>query len=101
MEVHLLQVMCQPDCREGALAELPNNLVLTVVEDIAEMDGMVATRVVVLHPLTRGSDGFEPPLMVLWGPRRRRQGRGAHDSDRLMTSFSCPIECMERVVVVR
>ena len=45
----LLQVTGQPDRREGALAELPDDLVLAVVEDIAEMDGMVTARVVVTH----------------------------------------------------
>ena len=75
----LPQVTGQPDRREGALAEFPDDLVLAIVEEIAEKDGVVTARVVVLHPLTGQVNGFESPLVIFWGPcwRCRRRG-GAH-----------------------
>jgi hypothetical protein len=35
-----------------ALTELPDDLILTIVEDITEMDGMITTWAIILHPLT-------------------------------------------------
>ncbi len=43
----------QPDRRIGALAKLADDLVLAVIEEIAEQDWMVTTGSIILNPLTR------------------------------------------------
>lgn len=48
-----LQVMSKPNGQVGALAELSNDLVAAIFEDVAENDRMITTWAVVLHPLTR------------------------------------------------
>lgn len=49
--MNLLQVTGEPNRRVGALAKLPDDLVLAV-EDVAENDWMITTWAVILHPLT-------------------------------------------------
>ena len=42
-KIDLPQITGQPNRRGGALAKLPDDLVLAIVENVAEMDGMVTT----------------------------------------------------------
>ena len=49
---NVLQVPGEPHRRVGAIAELPDDLVLAVAEDVAEDDGVITTWAVVLYPLT-------------------------------------------------
>lgn len=52
MVINLLLVAGEPNRGVGTLSELADNLVLAVVEDIAENDRMITPGVVTLHPLT-------------------------------------------------
>ena len=76
---------------------------MTIVEHVAQMDGMVAPRVVVLYPLTWGGDCLEPSFIILWGPRRRgRRRRSAHDDfveDEL--PWVCQAKYLGKVTILR
>lgn len=50
--MNLLQVPGEPNRRVGAFAQLPDDLVLAIVEDVAENDWMITTWTVTVHPLT-------------------------------------------------
>ena len=62
---NLLQVAGQPNGRDGAFAELSDDLVLAIVEGDAEMDGMVATWKIILDPLASCVHILESPGVVL------------------------------------
>ena len=84
------QVMGEPNGREGALAEVADCLVLAIVEDVAENDGMITTWAIVFHPLTEQGDGLESLLFISWRPRWRDGRRGvAHTYDGHMLSRYC------------
>ena len=46
-----LQVPGEPNRRVGAFAQFPDDLVLAIVEDVAENNWMITTWAVILHPL--------------------------------------------------
>ena len=83
-----LQVAGQPNSRVGAVAELPDDFVLAIVEDVTQMDGMVATRAVILDPFARRGDRLESPLVIIQDPGRRHgRGRVSHVCDHRNSSL--------------
>jgi hypothetical protein len=50
-KINLLRVMSEPNGGVRALTELPDNLVLAILEDITEYERMIPTWAIILHPL--------------------------------------------------
>lgn len=76
----LHQITCEPDGREGIHAKIPDDLLLAVMEDIAEMDGMIATWAITLHSLAWRLESLESEFAAFqaplwWGGRRRSTHR--------------------------
>lgn len=50
------------------MAELAKDLVLAVMEDISEMDRMIASGMIIFNPLARRADGFKSLFVIVRGP---------------------------------
>lgn len=73
--VHLRQIISQPHSGEGANTKLPNDAVLSIIEDIAEISGMEATRFISLDPFYWKRDAFETIALAVRHLWRSRVGR--------------------------
>lgn len=58
--------MGQPDRRVRAVAKFAYDLVLSIIEDVAQMHRMITAWAVILYPFAGQRDVIETSFLIVW-----------------------------------